>query len=435
MTITSLLLKGYFIASLLIIAIFAYLLVRKHRQVIKLIQQDTSEKLAQFNQQLEKELKQRISETNQTNKELYKANILLNQEKDKSGAVIKYMADGIVVIDNEGIIMEINELALELLENINKNIIGRHVEEIITYKQYLEALEKIQNNKQEKVDMEIPLIRDDKTAKILNVKITRAIDKKGNPLGLISVIRDITKQKELDHLKNNFIRTISHELRTPLTSIIGFIDILKSEKRGPLTGEQKEYLEVILKGSLHLRQLINDLLDISLMESKKLKIKIETINLYKMYKEIILSFMPQARLKGIELILVEDAAIPSVWTDEDKARRIFINIISNAIKFTEKGHVKVYFSLKDNYLNTHVEDSGIGINKKEKDIIFEKFRQIDSSSTRKYEGLGIGLPIVKDLLNLLGGTIEVISEENKGSVFTFSLPINYEKGIQDERNE
>lgn len=387
------------------------------------------------NTQLEKDLKQKTSEINNANAELYKTNIQLHQEKDKAGAIIKYMADGILVIDNEGIILESNELVLDLFEIPHQSIIGQPVKDIIIYPQYISALDRIQNDVQTKTELDVSIIREDKTWKTLNLKITKAIDKKGNPLGLISLIRDISKQKELDTLKNNFIRTISHELRTPLTSIIGFIDILKTEKRGPLTDDQKEYLDVILKGSLHLRQLINDLLDISLMESKKLKIKFEYFDICAICRDIAMSCQPQTKLKGIELVFKENPSLPPVYSDEDKARRIFINILNNAIKFTSKGYVKIFFSTNGPFVNIHIEDSGIGINPQAKELIFERFRQIDSSSTRKYEGLGIGLTIVKDLLNILGGTIQVQSEENKGSTFIFSLPTRYNQERGGEYDE
>lgn len=420
----SLLVLSLVIAGLAIVGLVIILYFLRKKMLAYDINPDEFSHLQERLVYLEKDLKQKTSEATQTNKELYLANIQLNQEKDKANAIIKYMADGIIVIDNDGRIIEINDLAVNLFDLPEKNSLAAPIRDVISNSAYLDALERIQNQQQHANELDISLIKPDKTWRTLNIKTSRASDKKGNPLGIISLIRDVTKQKELDNLKNNFIRTISHELRTPLTSIIGFIDILKSEKRGPLNNDQKEFLDVIHKGSFHLRQLINDLLDISLIESKKLQLKFENINTCTLFKNVTENFMPQIKLKGIRCIFEDAPDLPNVYTDKDKAKRIYTNILNNAIKFTNQGHVKIYFSSNDKFVNIHIEDTGIGISPEEKAIIFERFRQIDASSTRKYEGMGIGLTIVKDLINLLGGSINVVSEQDQGSTFSFSLPIN-----------
>lgn len=228
------------------------------------------------------------------------------------------------------------------------------------------------------------------------------------------------KAEESDRLKSAFLANLSHEIRTPMNGIMGFADMLAQSNLAP--DKLKKYISIIQHSSKQLLSIINDILDISRIETGQVEIVKNTINITSLLSELKLLFEPKAKEKGLSLIFPVDNNPLFVLTDSAKLQQIFSNLIGNAIKFTEQGYVKVFYIIEDNYLKFNIEDTGIGIAPKYFKIIFERFRQVEYHSARKYGGSGLGLAISKSLVNLLGGEIGVISEENKGSKFWFTIP-------------
>lgn len=230
------------------------------------------------------------------------------------------------------------------------------------------------------------------------------------------------KAQAADKLKSAFLATMSHELRTPLNSIIGFTGIILRERVGPLNDEQKKQLNMVRSSSQHLLALINDVLDISKIEAGQLQLAYEDVDVRQVIEKVAQTTRPLAENKGIGLdfrIIDGDTGIKA---DYRRLEQILLNLVGNAIKFTEKGSVNIICESDGPDLNVRVVDTGIGIREKDMETIFKTFRQIDSGISRKQEGTGLGLSISKRLVKLMGGSIRVTSVFGSGSTFSFSIP-------------
>lgn len=228
--------------------------------------------------------------------------------------------------------------------------------------------------------------------------------------------------EKANQMKSIFLASMSHELRTPLNSIIGFTGIVLQGFAGELNNEQKKQLEMSYGSAKHLLSLINDLLDISKIETGELKPDIEEFNIVEVGIEIRDSLKVMAEEKELELIF----NIPDINITSDKRRveQILLNLVNNALKFTEKGKVEVKVVKKDGNIEVIVRDTGIGIKKKDLHKLFKPFVQLEYTITEE-TGTGLGLYLTKNLVQLLKGRIQLESEYRKGSTFTFVLPIQY----------
>jgi CheY-like chemotaxis protein/nitrogen-specific signal transduction histidine kinase len=239
-----------------------------------------------------------------------------------------------------------------------------------------------------------------------------------------AISHDLRVAEAADRVKSAFLATMSHELRTPLNSIIGFTAIVLKGLAGPLTPEQSKQLGMVRVSARHLLELINDVLDLSKIEAGKLELADQDFDLWRVVASVGDGFRAMADEKGLELTVEIDPRAQGLWRgDSDRLRQIFGNLISNAVKFTAKGKVAATFELADTGgLRLSVSDTGIGIAQDKILTLFEKFTQADSSTTRQYGGTGLGLAICRELAQLMGGQISVMSEEGKGSTFIVELP-------------
>ena len=229
--------------------------------------------------------------------------------------------------------------------------------------------------------------------------------------------------KKISQIKSDFVSAVSHELRTPLTSIKGYASILMAGKIGKVPDAVKERLSKINKHSDNLVKLINDLLDISRIESRRVTIKIEPLNLNELIDTVSDLLTPQLNEKQIDLIIQVPKDLPPILADSTQIERVFINLIGNAIKFTPKKE-KIIIIAKDNIdsVEISISDSGIGITQKDLEHIFEEFYRADNPINEKVKGTGLGLPLVKQIIEVHKGKIWAISKLNQGSTFSFSLP-------------
>ncbi len=231
------------------------------------------------------------------------------------------------------------------------------------------------------------------------------------------------KAEEADRMKSAFLATMSHELRTPLNSIIGFTGILMRQIPGPLNDEQLKQLGMAKKSANHLLDLINDVLDISKIEAGQLVVSSSKFNFKKMIEQIISIAKPLAEKKNLKLELYVSDEIAEITSDERRVGQIFLNLVNNAIKFTERGSVKVFCEKNGTNIISKVIDTGIGMKPPDLDKLFKPFSQIDIGTSRQHEGTGLGLSISQRLADKLGGEILVESEFGSGSTFTVILPI------------
>jgi PAS domain S-box-containing protein len=276
---------------------------------------------------------------------------------------------------------------------------------------------------------------------IFTVELSPTLITIANKKVLLIVFRDITERlkieeelikakmeaEESNRLKTAFLQNISHEIRTPMNAIVGFSEFLNNP--GLLPEKREEFTDIIIQSSHQLLSIITDIIDIATIEAGQEKLNESDINLNLMCSLLYEQFLKKAQLKNISLdfktTLENDEAI--ITTDETKLTQVLSNLINNAVKFTTSGHVYFGYQKKENDLEFYVEDTGLGISPDLHEKIFERFYQIDGSSTRKYGGSGLGLSISKAYVGLLGGHIWLTSEPGKGSVFHFNIP--YKKTI------
>ncbi|MBN1940302.1 MAG: response regulator, partial [Candidatus Aminicenantes bacterium] len=230
--------------------------------------------------------------------------------------------------------------------------------------------------------------------------------------------------KRLDRMKSQFFANISHEVRTPLTSIISPIESFHQGDAGPLTAEQHILIESMYRNSLKLLDLINQMLDFAKIEAGKMPLRLALADPADTLKEIVSNLQPIAGRKGLSLEFHKEGEIPAVYIDEEKFERIATNLVRNALKFTEHGSIGLTLKLDRPWVVLVVEDTGIGIAPEHLASIFERFQQVDGSSTRHYEGTGLGLTLVKEYVELMLGRISVTSEAEHGTRFRVEIPAN-----------
>jgi PAS domain S-box-containing protein len=247
------------------------------------------------------------------------------------------------------------------------------------------------------------------------------------------------KAEESDRLKSAFLANMSHEIRTPMNGIMGFSQMLQ-DREFP-RDKQKKFLEIIHSRTQHLLNIINDLVDLSKIEANQLTLNFQQFNLKEVLQELYSTYQNQLKNSEKDHIQLEmnldlNHEKSHIESDFQRLRQIMDNLLNNALKFTDEGKIEFGYSFKEDHtLLFYVKDTGIGISSEKKDFVFERFRQVDDSSTRLYEGTGLGLTISKNLIEILGGEMWVESEKGEGSVFYFTLPYkshNIEKEREDE---
>jgi len=269
----------------------------------------------------------------------------------------------------------------------------------------------------------------------------RARDELGNLAnafnGMVDNLKKVTASRDerdavnlqlrsLDKLKSMFIASMSHELRTPLNSIIGFSGIMLQGLAGELNEEQKKQMTMVKSSAKHLLALINDVIDVSKVEAEKIKLDIEEFDLSRVMQEIKDSFAVAVNEKGLKLSLEEPGNMV-IKSDERRIKQIVMNLISNAIKFMDKGEIKIKVVQSDGQVQISVKDAGMGIKKEDMQKLFKQFSRIMVEGMPIQEGTGLGLYLSRKLASILGGEIRAESEFGNGSEFTFIFPLKYKE--------
>jgi protein-histidine pros-kinase len=266
-------------------------------------------------------------------------------------------------------------------------------------------------------------------------------DREGKLQGVFAAARDVTERKHFEQTlqeknaeleraslaKDRFLASMSHELRTPLNAIIGFTGTLLMKLPGPLTADQEKQLRTIQSSARHLLSLINDLLDLAKIESGKLELRLEPVSCQRVIEDVAMTLKPMAESKGLEFEVDMLQNELTIISDQRALTQIILNLTNNAIKFTEKGRVRIQLSRHRSggqwLTEIAVIDSGLGIRPEDKDKLFEAFEQVDAER-RHQEGTGLGLYLSQKLAELLGGYITVESTYGEGSTFTLVIPQN-----------
>lgn len=394
--------------------------------------------------------------------ELIDSNKALQVQKDKLEiytkrlqSIISSIPDGILVINKEDKIIAINPAFKDIIHFINPyvnfdTIIDLSLEKIISLVDYDEKNKKsltdlVTNILNPIIDENTPkdsynydFILEKEQTNYYKVIVAPFVSEKSQDNNYVKknqviVFHNITKEKEIDKLKSDFIAVVSHELKTPVSAMMGFSTLIEDGLAGETTPQQQEYLYKIQLQGERLIRLINDLLDFSKLEAGQMPLYLQLLDSEEVVNEIVETLRPLADEKNMGLISNVQQELPPIYVDPDKLKQILINLISNAIKFTPETtgliEVKVIYNEDKKELLFSVKDNGIGIPDKDKPRLFDRFYQVDNTSTRKYGGTGLGLAIVKKLVELNNGQLWVESKTGLGSTFYFTVPIP-----QDDEN-
>jgi PAS domain S-box-containing protein len=421
------------ICTIIIGLAFAIYFTRKTVQPIHiLIAGIKSIKEGNLNQEIEVSTKDEIGElalefNNMTKRlSIYeKSNIKsIILERNKSLAIVKSIEDPIIVTDNDYKIILVNKNA-EKVFNINeRNAIGRHFLESINNGEIFNKIKaSMDKNYDEEKDRIISIEEEDKVHYYI-IAVTSILSNDNEIYGTVTVLQDITGLKEIEQMKSDFVSTVSHELRTPLTSIIMGTELLLDNTAGELNHEQREVVNAVDEESKQLVALVNDLLDLSKIESGKIQMHYESISIDNIIKSVVNSINEIAEGRGIKILSNVSSNIPNINADYNKILSVITNLVTNAMKFTAQGdEIKIIAELEEKLIRVCVSDTGIGIPKQYHNTIFDKFTQLQQSSYN-VGGTGLGLSIAKEYIIMHGGEIWVESEQGEGSNFIFTLPLN-----------
>jgi len=367
--------------------------------------------------------------------------------------------DAILEVNEEGRILMLNEAVERMFGYSRAELLGLSVDHLVPasmrsgHSQHRAAYAKRPNTRPMGTGLELQGQRKD--GSLFPVEISLSPNWIEGSLHVIASVRDITERKAVENriqalreqytaeltmkneqlearnreveqanrLKNEFLASMSHELRTPLHTIIGFSELLTEQLEGPLGEKQQRFVGHILQDARHLLELINEILDISKIESGRLELKRESFDFSQCVEEVLAGIRHQAATKNITLEN-KNRFQSSLYADRLRVKEILYNLLSNAVKFTpERGRVWVEGSSEGGTLHVSVCDTGIGIPEQEHPSIFEKFYQVGDASGGTREGTGLGLPITKHLVELHGGTISVESRPGQGSSFRLTFPL------------
>jgi PAS domain S-box-containing protein len=363
--------------------------------------------------------------------------------------------DGILILDFEtGDIIDANPFIVNMIDLPLEEILGKKLWEIGLFSNKEEseiAFTELKTNGYIRFE-NMPILK--RNGKIKEVEFISNVYPVGNSKVIQCNIRDITervkadfqlkesidqiksinndlilaknKAEESDKLKSAFLANMSHEIRTPMNAIIGFSEFLLQPELSK--DKLEKYVHIIIASSQQLLAIINDIIDISKIESGQLYIESELVNVNKLMDELFVSYKRLVDLKQLKLIcqVPNPNKLIQVKTDESRIRQVICNLLNNAIKFTKEGEISFGYTIQENFIEFYVEDSGIGIAPENLSLIFKRFRQVNATNKQLNEGNGLGLSISKALVEKLGGTISANSKPGIGSSFVFTIPYENE---------
>ena len=348
-------------------------------------------------------------------------------EAGRNQAILNSIADGVVVFDTNWNAILANPALRTMLEIPSELIVNKNFSDIIEHPQ-LSLKSRQLLHAMMAHDTQPPSFRIEWGQKTLSISAAQVYDNskdRNTNIGTVTVFRDFTREAEVERLKSTFVAIVSHELRTPLNAILGYAEMFKEAVYGPMNDKQVNMAERIMKNTQRLLGLINDLLDQAQMEAGRLTIQMRPVRPGEML-ESLHSVMDQiAQGKGLKLTSEIDDHLPEILNgDGARLQQILVNLVSNAVKFTDQGTVQVRLFCPDEHQwGIEVSDTGSGIPEEELPQIFDTFHQVESGAARVHGGFGLGLSIVKQLVNLMGGEIYVKSKVDVGTTFTIVLPL------------
>jgi PAS domain S-box-containing protein len=396
---------------------------------------DSKDEIGQLSKAFDKMtdgLKKTTTSIDKLNKEIVQrkqAEERQNQLLNELSIVLNSVGDALVVMDNNLIIRTVNPAFLDLTMKKKEEVEGKPCRDVLKCKNEkgedlcaTECSSKKTVSKGTKSNARF-VIQNSEGEMITVTSINSPLrDSEGKIIGSVKAMRDISKDVEIDRMKNEFIANVSHQLGTPLTSMEGYIDLILDGDTGEINKLQREFLGIVSQSTKRLESLINDLLDTEKIESGKLGMEFEKISLSDLANNAVRTVEQEAKKKGLRLISQIKEGI-EIYGDSDRMTQVLTNLISNAIKFTKQGEVTVKLRLINDNSEIIVQDTGIGISRSDQKKLFTKFFRADNAYTRFVGGTGFGLSISKEIVKSHGGEIRVKSKLNKGSEFRVIIPL------------
>ena len=338
----------------------------------------------------------------------------VSRQKNQIETILLHMTDGIIAFNMEGKITLVNPAATRLLRIMPEE----------------DSFEKIFQKVNIEINMEKIIYLDNWTSSEervtlgdTNINLFFAPLKNENetPAGVMVVIQDITEHVKLDNMRKEFVADVSHELKTPITSIMGYADTLLEGEYDKQT--QDKFLGVIASEARRMAKLVTDLLALSRFDNNQIKQEKEEFDLGELVKKCQERVQPQIKQKRHQVECFVTANVPPVYADKDGISRVILNVLTNSIKYTkEEGHIKIYVGFVYNDAYIKVIDNGLGIPEEDLSRIFERFYRVDKARTREMGGTGLGLSIAKEILDRNGGSIDIKSEQGKGTEVVIRIP-------------
>ncbi len=393
--------------------------------ISSLLDEKVSEKVAVVKKELTEKYGKLVEEKSHAAAEAQKKFKKTLNEKKQTDAIVRSVAAGVVVVNNKGEVMLMNPAAEKLLNTSKEEKTGKSLTEGASDEQ-LFSMAKTTSLDGE-TDIEVDGQED--TKKTLRSSSAVIEDENGQTVGMVTVLNDVTKQKEIDDMKTQFLSNVTHELRNPIGAIKQSISVILEETTGPLTDPQRKFLSNAKRNLERLSSLIDDILDLAKLEAKKMDIKPKPTSLATVAKEVCETLSTWINNKEIVLANNIKDDLPEITIDSDRIIQVFMNIISNAIKFTPQGGtISLEAKLGENktQMEVSVSDTGVGIPEEDLPKIFGKFQQARNRSSGDKSGTGLGLSIAQEIVHLHNGQISVDSAEGKGTTFSFVLPLNME---------
>jgi two-component system, sensor histidine kinase and response regulator len=342
-------------------------------------------------------------------------------------AVLDSTVDGILLSDADGNVQLANRPIVTLTRDFGMSFDGPVVERLLSVADrmvdpdaYRAAMERLRTKPAEATFDEF---EDTQTGRVFQGFTAPVTDDRGGPVGRIWTLREVTQQRELDRLKDDFVATVSHELRTPLTSMMGFLEMIREGEAGELNEEQQRFLAIVYRSSERLQRLVGDLLFVARLDANGLQLQFAETRVDEVVHDLVESTGALARSREIELA-AEIETLPTVWADRERLTQLVGNLISNALKFTPAGgRVDVRATSDGKTVVVEVEDSGIGIPLAEQDRLFQRFFRSSTATEQAIPGTGLGLVISRAIAEAHGGTITLRSAAGEGACFRVELPV------------
>ncbi len=350
-------------------------------------------------------------------------------EATKHQAILEGIADGVMVADANGRVILFNEAAERILSVTRTRALGRLLDDMLGLygeraREWMAQVKIWQENPKDYESGEFLAERLETEQQVVSMHLSPVISKAHEFLGVVAVFRDVTAEVEADRAKSEFVSNVSHELRTPMTSIKGYVDLMLLGASGEMTAQQQHFMKIIKGNTDRLTSLVNDLLDISRIETGRIELECEPLDIGPLIEQVLLTIRPKAEEKGQRTQAFVPAALPLVYGDPDRVVQILTNLVGNAYKYTPRGgEFSVHAYVREEMLHVAVCDTGIGISEEDQKKVFERFFRVDDPLVHEESGTGLGLSITVSLIHMHGGEIFLDSEYGVGSNFTFTLPL------------